>query len=121
MVAEFEAAVFGAEVGVVTEPVESAFGFHVILVDERAGGCGRSRRCASRSSSSSARERVQAKIAGLVEFSGVRTFPERIPPLADDRRRPADADRRAPDRSGAAARRLRAPGASASNPPSVRS
>jgi peptidyl-prolyl cis-trans isomerase C len=82
MVAEFEAAVFGAEVGVVTAPVESAFGFHVILVDER-----RPERVRPLEDVRAPLEqqlhsqRVQAKIAGLVEFSGVRTFPERIPPL----------------------------------------
>jgi peptidyl-prolyl cis-trans isomerase C len=82
MVAEFEAAVFGAEVGVVTEPVQSAFGYHVILVDERLPERVRPLEDVRAPLEQQLHsQRVQAKIAGLVEFSGVRTFPERIPPL----------------------------------------
>jgi peptidyl-prolyl cis-trans isomerase C len=84
MVAEFEEAVFGAAVGEVTEPVRSAFGYHVILVDERLPA--RVRPLADVREPLEQQivsERVQAKIAGLVEFSGVRTYPERIPPLGD--------------------------------------
>jgi peptidyl-prolyl cis-trans isomerase C len=84
MVAEFEAAVFGAEVGVVTEPVQSAFGYHVILVDERRPERARPLEDVREPLEQQlVSQRVQAKIAGLVEFSGVRTYPERLPPLAD--------------------------------------
>ncbi|MDR0405596.1 MAG: peptidylprolyl isomerase [Clostridiales bacterium] len=36
MVAEFEAASFGQEVGVIGEPVKTAYGYHIVLVTERA-------------------------------------------------------------------------------------
>ena len=84
MVAEFEAAVFGAAVGVVTAPVQSAFGYHVILVDERLPARVQPLEDVREPLEQQiVSQRVQAKIAGLVEFSGVRTFPERIPPLVD--------------------------------------
>jgi foldase protein PrsA len=83
MVAEFEQAAFGAEVGVVTDPVQTAFGFHLILVDERLPAQTRALdEVRAPLEQQMTAQRVQATIAALVEFSGVRTFPERIPPLA---------------------------------------
>jgi len=35
MVAEFEKAAYGAEIGVVTEPVKTQFGYHLILVESK--------------------------------------------------------------------------------------
>jgi peptidyl-prolyl cis-trans isomerase C len=89
MVAEFEQAVFAAEVGEVTGPVQTAFGYHLILVDERLPAQARSLdEVREPLEQQLIAQRVQATIAALVEFSGVRTYPERIPPLA------------APDESG---------------------
>jgi len=83
MVPEFEAAAFGAEVGVATGAVRSAFGYHVILVE---------RRLPSRSTpleevrtlleQQLVAERVDATIEAYVAASGVRTYPDRIPPLS---------------------------------------
>jgi peptidyl-prolyl cis-trans isomerase C len=82
MVAEFEQAVFGAEVGEVTGPVRTAFGYHLILVDERLPAQARSLEdVRAPLEEQLIAQRVQATIAALVEFSGVRTYPERIPPL----------------------------------------
>ena len=35
MVPEFEEAAFGAEIGKVTSPVKTQFGYHIILVNEK--------------------------------------------------------------------------------------
>ncbi len=84
MVPEFEQAAFAAEIGVATEPVRSAFGYHVILVE---------RRLPARATDLEevrvlleqelVRQRVDATVEAYVAASGIRTYPERIPPLAD--------------------------------------
>jgi peptidyl-prolyl cis-trans isomerase C len=82
MVAPFEEAAFAAEIGVATEPVESGFGYHVILVydrippqvatlDEVRAPLEQQLRA----------ERVDATIQAYQRASGVATFPDRIPPL----------------------------------------
>lgn len=42
MVPEFEEAAFNAEIGAVTEPVETQFGFHLILVEDKKEPCEKS-------------------------------------------------------------------------------
>jgi peptidyl-prolyl cis-trans isomerase C len=82
MVAPFEAAAFAAETGVATEPVASAFGFHVILVYDRVPSTTASLEEVRAPLEAQIRgERVDATIAAYQRASGVATFPERIPPL----------------------------------------
>ena len=82
MVAPFEAAAFAAELDVATEPVESAFGFHVILVYDRVPATTASLEEVREPLEAQLRgERVDATIAAYQRASGVVTFPERIPPL----------------------------------------
>jgi len=84
MVPEFEQAAFAAEVGVATAPVRSAFGYHVILVERRVAArateLAEVRELLEREL---VRQRVDATIEAYVAASGVRTYPERIPPLAE--------------------------------------
>lgn len=77
MVAPFEEAAFGAEIGEVAGPVESQFGFHLILVNERIG--------AEEITADAFRpqienalggERIMDVIGALVATSDVETFPE---------------------------------------------
>ncbi|MFN2321460.1 MAG: peptidylprolyl isomerase [Trueperaceae bacterium] len=82
MVPPFEAAAFAAETGVATEPVESDFGFHVILVYDRVPAATASLEEVREPLEAQLRgERVDATIAAYQRASGVATFPERIPPL----------------------------------------
>jgi parvulin-like peptidyl-prolyl isomerase len=82
MVAPFEAAAFDAEPGVATEPVESGFGFHVILVYDRVPASIASLEEVRAPLEAQLRqERTDATIAAYQRASGVVTFPERIPPL----------------------------------------
>lgn len=84
MVAPFEAAAYAAEVGVATEPVESDFGFHVILVYERVPATTASLEEVREPLEAQLRgERLDATIAAYQRASGVVTFPERIPPLGE--------------------------------------
>ena len=84
MVPEFEAAAFAAEVGIATDPVRSAFGWHVILVERlvpaQALALEEIRAPLEQQLRS---ERVEANIQALISASGVRTYPERIPPFAE--------------------------------------
>jgi peptidyl-prolyl cis-trans isomerase C len=77
MVAPFEEAAFGAEIGVPVGPVETQFGFHTILVYERQDG--------GTAPFSDVRDQIedeirQTRISGvletLIEESGVQSFPE---------------------------------------------
>lgn len=82
MVAPFEEAAFAAEVGVATEPVESEFGFHVILVYDRVPASTAPLAEVRDALEAQLRgERVDATITAYRRASGVATFPERIPPL----------------------------------------
>ena len=82
MVAPFESGAFEAELGVATEPVESAFGYHVILVYERVPATTVPLEEVREPLEAQLRgERVDATIAAYQRASGVLTFPERIPPL----------------------------------------
>lgn len=85
MVAPFETAAFAASVGVATEPVESAFGYHVILVYDRVPASTVPLEDVRAPLETQLRaERVDATIAAYERASGVVTFPERIPPLATE-------------------------------------
>lgn len=84
MVPEFEAAAFAAEPGVATEPVQSAFGWHVILVERRVPPQVLELDEVRVQLEEQLRgERVDATIQAYIAASGVRTYPERIPEFAD--------------------------------------
>ena len=84
MVAPFEAAAFAAETGVATEPVESDFGFHVILVYDRVPATTAALEEVREPLEAQLRgERVDATIAAYQRASGVLTYPARIPPLEE--------------------------------------
>jgi len=79
MVPEFESAAFAAEPGVATEPVQSDFGWHVILVERRVPpqvlGLDEVRVQLEQQLRG---ERVDATVQAYIAASGVRTYPERI-------------------------------------------
>lgn len=84
MVPEFEAAAFAAEIGVPTEPVESAFGWHVILVERRVPARVLELAEVRPQLEQQLRgERLDATIQAYIASSGVRTYPERIPAFED--------------------------------------
>jgi parvulin-like peptidyl-prolyl isomerase len=84
MVPEFEAAAFAAEPGVATEPVQSAFGWHVILVERRVPAQVLALDEVRVQLEQQLRgERVDATIQAYIDASGVRTYPERIPAFED--------------------------------------
>lgn len=84
MVPEFEAAAFAAEPGVATEPVQSAFGWHVILVERRVPAQVLALDEVRVQLEQQLRgERVDATIQAYIAASGVRTYPERIPAFED--------------------------------------
>jgi peptidyl-prolyl cis-trans isomerase C len=84
MVPEFEAAAFAAEVGVATDPVRSAFGWHVILFERRVPAQALALEEIRAPLEQQLRsERVEATIQALISASGVRTYPERIPSFAE--------------------------------------
>lgn len=84
MVPEFEAAVFGAEVGMVTDPVQSAFGYHVIVVYQRTPGRTPTLDEVRGQLEQQLRgERVDVMVEAIVATSGARIYPERVPSFAD--------------------------------------
>jgi peptidyl-prolyl cis-trans isomerase C len=84
MVAPFEEAAFAAEVGVVTDAVQSPFGYHVILVYERIVGRTLSLDEVRGQLEQQVRsERIDASIDAIVANAGARTFPERLPSFAE--------------------------------------
>jgi parvulin-like peptidyl-prolyl isomerase len=80
MVGPFEQAAFDAELGVPTEPVQTQFGWHIVLVEsrepDRTLSLDEVREPLQREL---VRERVDALIGALIAASGVLTFPEAIP------------------------------------------
>jgi len=79
MVPDFEAAVLGAEVGVPSGPVQTQFGYHLVLVYERTP--------AGVQPFAEVEEQVreyvvslatEAAIDGIIEGSGAITYPERL-------------------------------------------
>ena len=84
MVPEFEAAAFAAEPGIATEPVRSAFGWHVILVERRVPPQVLALEEVREPLEQQLRgERVDATVQAYIASSGVRTYPDRIPSFAD--------------------------------------
>jgi parvulin-like peptidyl-prolyl isomerase len=80
MVAPFEEAAFNAELGVATDPVESQFGFHVLLVYDKVPAQVAALEEVREPLEQQLRgERVQSTIAAYQRVAGVRTYPERIP------------------------------------------
>ncbi|MEX2501431.1 MAG: peptidylprolyl isomerase [Trueperaceae bacterium] len=80
MVPGFENAVFAAEVGVPTGPVETDFGHHLILVSERQEA--RTLPLADVEDelrTQMVQERVSAQVERIFSLSGVVTYPERLP------------------------------------------
>jgi peptidyl-prolyl cis-trans isomerase C len=80
----FDDAAFGAEVGVLTGPVQTQFGYHLLMVDERID--------ARQRAFDEVRDQIERELRGAraelalqraIEIAGVRTYPERIPPLPD--------------------------------------
>ena len=81
-VAPFDEAAFAAEIGVLTGPVETQFGYHLLIVDERIEARVQSfdevRTPLERELRA---ERAELALDRAIAVSGVRTYPERIPPL----------------------------------------
>lgn len=78
----FDEAAFAAELGVLTGPVETQFGHHLLIVDERIEARVRNfdevRDPLERELRA---ERAELALDRAIAVSGVRTYPERIPPL----------------------------------------
>ncbi len=79
-VPEFEAAAFGAEVGTITEPVQSQFGYHIIKVNEKNPATTTPfAQVRDQVRQQLVSERLGERIAALREASGIQTFPEVLP------------------------------------------
>ena len=79
-VPEFEAAAFGAEVGAITEPVQSQFGYHIIKVNEKNPATTTPfAQVSDQVREQLVSERLSERIAALREASGIQTFPEVLP------------------------------------------
>lgn len=82
MVADFEEAVAAAEVGTVTGPVATRFGYHALLVYEHREAQVRAfDEVRDEVSSSVAAQSADARLNGLLRGSAVVTYPERVPGL----------------------------------------
>lgn len=80
MVADFENAVVEADLGEVTGPVVTRFGFHALLVyDHHEASVLPFEEVREEVSSSVAAASADAKLRGLVRGSAVVTYPERVP------------------------------------------
>lgn len=85
MVAPFEEAAFGAEVGEVVGPVESDFGQHIILVSERIGGGEASLEdFRDQAEIAVANQRIGDIISALLEVADVETHPELLETAPDE-------------------------------------
>ncbi len=79
MVAPFEEAVVGAEVGAVTGPVETQFGYHAVLVyDHLPATVVPYEEVRDAVAASVASDAASAAMQGLLRGSGLVTFPERL-------------------------------------------
>lgn len=82
MVADFEDAVVDAEIGEVTGPVETRFGYHALLVYEHHEASVMAfDDVRDEVSSSVAAAAADARLGGLIEGSAIVTYPERVPGL----------------------------------------
>ncbi|HEX7021868.1 MAG TPA: peptidylprolyl isomerase [Trueperaceae bacterium] len=86
MVPPFEEAAFGAKEGVVVGPVQSQFGYHLILVyDHKEAGTVPLEQVKGQIKSQLQNQQLQAKVQELRDGSGVEVFPENLPqPAAPD-------------------------------------
>jgi peptidyl-prolyl cis-trans isomerase C len=83
-VAPFDEAAFGAELGELTGPVETQFGYHLLVVDSRTEARQRPLDEVRDQLERELRaERAELALERYVEIANVRTYPERIPPLPD--------------------------------------
>lgn len=79
----FDEAVFAAEVGETTEPVQSEFGFHIIRVyEKRPGAPVPLAEVRQQVRDQLVNQRLGARVAELREASGVELFPENLPQTA---------------------------------------
>ena len=88
----FDEAAFSAELGELTGPVETQFGFHLLVVDSREDA----RQLAfdevrEQIERSLRAERADMALERYIEIANVRTYPERIPPLPGTEDVPEDA------------------------------
>ena len=81
----FDEAVFGAEIGELTGPVETQFGYHLLVVDERLE--------ARQQPVTEVRDQIERELRAeradlalerYLEIANVRVYPERIPELSPD-------------------------------------
>lgn len=80
MVAPFEEAVIAAEIGAVTGPVETQFGYHALLVyDHHEASVAEFAEVRDQVEESVAADTANARLGGLLSGAGVITYPERIP------------------------------------------
>lgn len=84
MVPPFEQAAFAATVGEVTEPVQSAFGYHLILVyDRNPASILTLDQVREPLRNQLLQERLSLKLDAIVAFAGVEIFAERLPSFAE--------------------------------------
>ena len=82
MVAEFENAVLEAEIGEVTGPVQTQFGYHALLVyDHNEASVAAFDEVKAELQESVAAETANARLGGLIRGAGVITYPELVPGL----------------------------------------
>ena len=82
MVPDFENAVLEAEIGEVAGPVQTQFGYHALLVyDHHEASVRPYEEVREQVRANLSATTADAKIAGLLRWSGVVTYPERVPGL----------------------------------------
>jgi|SRR5690554_4537986 len=97
MVAPFEEAVVSAEVGAVTGPVETQFGYHALLVyDHRPATVLPLDDVRDAVAESVAADAASAVVQGLVRGSGLVSYPERLEPVPAEEPPPAPDEPPAP-------------------------
>ena len=94
----FDEAAFSADLGELTGPIETQFGFHLLVVDSREDA----RQLAfdevrDQIERSLRAERADMALERYIEIANVRTYPERIPPLPETELVPEDGSEDAPD------------------------
>ncbi len=80
-VAPFDEAAFSAEIGELTGPIETQFGYHLLMVDSRTEPRQRTLDEVSGQIERELRaERAELALERAIEIANVRIYPERIPP-----------------------------------------